>query len=90
MLVSTDSFACSNQSCKTMSADSDAKSRSTHRMQVAHALSLRQRRPRSLPVPSFRSSSGMELFEAAEKQDVEKVEVRRPLEAVSSFEYGPS
>jgi hypothetical protein len=46
-------------------------------MQVAHALSLRQRRPRSLPVPPFRSSSGMELFEAAIAQDWEKVMVRR-------------
>ncbi len=73
---------------KTMSRD--AKSRSTHRMKVAHALSLRQRRPRSLPVPSLRSSSGMELIEAAVNQDWEKVKVRRPLEAVSSTEYGPS
>jgi hypothetical protein len=73
---------------KTMSAD--AKSRSTHRMQVAHALSLRQRRPRSLPVPSFRSSLGMELIKAVREQDVEKVKVRRPLEAVSSTESGPS
>ena len=32
----------------------------------------------------------MELIEAVKKQDVEKVEVRRPLEAVSSTESGPS
>ncbi len=32
----------------------------------------------------------MELIEAAQEQDVEKVEVRRPLEAVYSTEYGPS
>ncbi len=32
----------------------------------------------------------MELIEAVIKQDVEKVEVRRPLEAVSSTESGPS
>jgi hypothetical protein len=33
---------------------------------------------------------GMELIEAVRKQDVEKVKVRRPLEAVSSTEHGPS
>jgi hypothetical protein len=32
----------------------------------------------------------MELVEAVKKQDVEKVEVRRPLEAGSSTEFGPS
>ena len=32
----------------------------------------------------------MELIEAVKKQDVEKVEVRRPLEAGSSTESGPS
>ena len=32
----------------------------------------------------------MELIEAVREQDVEKVEVRRPLEAVSSTESGPS
>ncbi len=32
----------------------------------------------------------MELIKAVEEQDVEKVEVRRILEAVSSTEYGPS
>ena len=32
----------------------------------------------------------MELIEAAVNQDWEKVKVRRPLEAVSSTEYGPS
>ena len=31
-----------------------------------------------------------ELIEAVRKQDVEKVKVRRPLEAVSSTEHGPS
>jgi hypothetical protein len=30
------------------------------------------------------------LIKAAEKKDWEKVKVRRPLEAVSSTEYGPS
>ncbi len=73
----------------------DAKSRSTHRMQVAHALSLRQRRPRSLPVPPLRSSSEMELFEAAENQDWEKVMVRRaahwrPVPAPSLVRREPS
>ncbi len=33
---------------------------------------------------------GMELIEAVREQDVEKVKVRRPLEAVSSTEHGPS
>jgi hypothetical protein len=33
---------------------------------------------------------GMELNEAVREQDVEKVKVRRPLEAVSSNEHGPS
>jgi hypothetical protein len=32
----------------------------------------------------------MELIEAVQEQDVEKVKVRRPLEAVSRTEYGPS
>jgi hypothetical protein len=32
----------------------------------------------------------MELIEAVKKQDVVKVKVRRPLEAVSSTESGPS
>ncbi len=32
----------------------------------------------------------MALLEAAKKKDWEKVQVRRPLEAVSSTEYGPS
>jgi hypothetical protein len=32
----------------------------------------------------------MELIEAVKKRDVKKVEVRRPLEAVSSTESGPS
>jgi hypothetical protein len=32
----------------------------------------------------------MELIKAAQKKDWEKVKVRRPLEAVSSTEYGPS
>jgi hypothetical protein len=32
----------------------------------------------------------MELIEAVEEQDWEKVKVRRPLEAVSGTEYGPS
>jgi hypothetical protein len=31
-----------------------------------------------------------ELMQAAKEQDVEKVKVRRPLEAVSSTEYGSS
>jgi hypothetical protein len=32
----------------------------------------------------------MELIEAVQEEDVEKVKVRRLLEAVSSSEYGPS
>jgi hypothetical protein len=32
----------------------------------------------------------MELIKAVQDQDFEKVKVRRPLEAVSSTEYGPS
>ena len=32
----------------------------------------------------------MELIQAVQNQDVETVEVRRPLEAVSSTESGPS
>ena len=32
----------------------------------------------------------MELIEAAENEEWEEVEVRRPLKAVSSTEYGPS
>ena len=32
----------------------------------------------------------MELFQAARKLDWERVKVRRPLEAVSGTEYGPS
>jgi hypothetical protein len=32
----------------------------------------------------------MELIKAVREQDVEKVKVRRPLEAVSSTESGPS
>ncbi len=32
----------------------------------------------------------MELIKAVEKQDLEKVKVRRPLEVVSSTESGPS
>ncbi len=33
---------------------------------------------------------GMELIKAVREQDVEKVKVRRPLEAASSTEHGPS
>jgi hypothetical protein len=32
----------------------------------------------------------MELIKAVKKKDVEEVEVRRPLEAGASTEYGPS
>jgi hypothetical protein len=32
----------------------------------------------------------MELIKAVKEQDFEEAEVRRPLEAVSSIEYGPS
>jgi hypothetical protein len=39
---------------------------------------------------SVRFQERMELIEAVKKQDLEKVQVRRPLEAVSSTEYGPS
>ena len=34
--------------------------------------------------------AGMELIKAVREHDVEKVKVRRPLEAVSSTESGPS
>jgi hypothetical protein len=36
------------------------------------------------------SDSRMELIKAAEKEDWERAKVRRPLEAVSSTECGPS
>jgi hypothetical protein len=39
---------------------------------------------------SVRFHERMELIKAVENQDVEKVKVRRPLEAVSSTESGPS
>ncbi len=41
-------------------------------------------------LPTRESRERMELVEAVKKQDVEKVEVRRLLEAVSSTESGPS
>ncbi len=45
-------------------------------------------RPRLYPDPQIEKR--MELIEAVKKQDVEKVEVRCQLEAVSSTESGPS
>ena len=38
----------------------------------------------------FASQERMELIEAVKKQDVQKVEVRRQLEAISITESGPS